>query len=239
MAADRESAVAQAIETGIGLIYDRVAVDKNSVLKAGSEFHTGFDTWEEYQRKAGIKLMDQIADEHIRNCKIAVSALGAAAGFGGFATIVPDTLQFITLTLRMVTGIAAAYGFDPDPYFMKGKTKVLVMQAYLNANLGQTTQKGIEAVTLSATTRLMRNAATRSDLLVRIIIVIARLVGLRITRQGILRSIPLLSSGTNAGFNWYYARQIAESAKAEFRQFRTELRQGKYRDDPAYEGFAS
>src|SRR6185503_9385422 len=100
-------------------------------------YHTEFNNWEKYQRDAGLKLMDDIADAQIRACKISVSALGAAAGFGGFATIVPDTLQFVALTLRMATGIAAAYGFDPQPAANHGKTKVLVLQSYLNANVGK------------------------------------------------------------------------------------------------------
>jgi hypothetical protein len=239
MANDVQNAVTTALEGAISYAYDHVAVNKDQVLKAAQRYHADFDDWDKYQRKAGLKLMDEIADSQITSAKVTVSGLGAAAGFGGFLTIVPDTIQFMTLTLRMVTGIAAAYGFDPHPDYLKGKVKVLVLQAYLNANLGQAPSKGIEALTLSATTRLFRNAVTRSDLLMKIILAIAKIMGLRVTRQGLLKSIPIVSSGANAGFNWYYARQIANSSKAEFRQFREELRQGKYKGDPDFEGLGA
>lgn len=236
MAGDASAAVTAALEGAINYTYDHVAVSREGTLKAAQGYNLEFRDWDNYVRAAGIKLMDDIADQQIMGCKVAVSTLGAAAGFGGFLTIVPDTLQFVTLTLRMVTGIAAAYGIDPQPTARGGKNKVLVLQAYLNANLGQTQQKGVQAVTLSTTSKLLKSAAMRSDLLIRIISLLARIIGLRVTKQGILRTIPLVSSGANAGFNWYYARQIATEAKAEFRQFREELRSGKYRNDPDYEG---
>jgi hypothetical protein len=234
MEKDPQGAVAQAVETGISVIYDRVAVKKDSVLKAAAQFHGDFGEWEQYQKRAGLALMDKIADAHIRNTKFAVSGLGAAAGFGGFLTIIPDTLQFITLTLRMVTGIAAAYGVDPDPYLARGRGKVLVMQAYLNANIGHSAKKGIEAVTLTTTTKLLRNAAQRSELLLKIIVILARLIGLRFTESGLLKAIPVVSSGANAGFNWFYCRKIAIAAKSEFRKFREEIRSGKHRGDPDF-----
>lgn len=231
--------IARAVSEGAGFIYDRVAVSRETVLKTAQGYDLGFDTWDDYQRRAGLKLMDGIAEGYVRTSKVAVSGLGAAAGFGGFAAIVPDALQFVTLTLRMVTGIAAAYGFDPDPRALDGKVKVLVMQAYLNASTGQAPQKGVEAVALTTTTKLLKTAAVRAELLLKILEILGRLIGLRITREGILKSIPIVASGANAGFNWYYARQIARSAQKELRQFREELRSGKHANDPDFDGLGN
>jgi len=239
MASDAAAAVQAALEGALNYTYDHVAVSRESTLKGAQGYNLEFRDWDNFQRAAGMKLMDDLADQQIMRTKVTVSALGAAAGFGGLLTIVPDTIQFVTLTLRMVTAIAAAYGIDPDPLARHGKNKVLVLQAYLNANVGQTKQKGVEAVTLSTTSKLLRTAAQRSDLLITIIKLLARIIGLRVTKQGILKSIPVISSGANAGFNWYYARQIAVGAKKEFRDFREELRSGKYRGDSDYDGLGT
>src|SRR5687767_12076177 len=168
MSRDATAAVTAALEGAINYTYDHVAVDREHILKAAQSYNLEFRDWDNYQRAAGMKLMDDIADQQIMGCKVAVSTLGAAAGFGGFLTIVPDTLQFLTLTLRMVTAIAGAYGIDPDPSARHGKNKVLVLQAYLNANLGQAQSKGVQAVTLSSTSKLLKSAAMRSDLLIKI-----------------------------------------------------------------------
>jgi hypothetical protein len=231
--------VVQALSSGLGLIYDQVAVKRDKTLEHAREYDLAFDTWEDYGRRAGAKVMDGIADRHIRNCQLAVASLGAAAGFGGFITLIPDALQFATLTMRMVSGIAAAYGFDPSPDFLEGRVKVLVLQAYANALVGDTGKSGIEKVSLSAATKLARTAAMRSNALIWVIMQIARLLGLRLTQEGLLKSIPVMASGANAGFNYVLAGQIGRRTRIEFRQFRDDLRKGKYAGDSDYDGLGN
>jgi hypothetical protein len=239
MAHLEDNPISRAIASALDLTYDRVAMKRDGVLEAAQEFDLGFKDWDEYQRRAGAKLMNDTADRYISNCKLQVSSLGAAAGFGGYLAIIPDALQFVGFTLRMVTGIAAAYGFDPDPDYLSGKVKVLVLQAYLNGSAGNAQFRGAEKMTLSAVTKALARAATRSQFLLTIIVAIARLLGVRISKQWLLKSIPLVASGANAGFNWLLARQIGNSAKAEFRQFREDIRIGKYKDDPDYSGLGA
>ncbi len=234
-----EGVIAEAVSSAVSAVYDRVYVRADRMLEAANAYELGMRDWDDYQQRFPLKLMDDLADEQIKWAKVQVSSLGALAGLGGLAAAIPDTLQFVTLTLRMVTGIAAAYGFNPDPQYLEGRTKVLILQAYLNANLGNTPRKGVEAVTLSATTRLLRTAAARSDLLIRLIILIGRILGFRLTRKGLLASIPLAASGANAGFNWYYARQIARAAREEFRAFRDDLRRGKHAGEAEFDGLGN
>ena len=231
-----QNPIAKAIIAALSFIYDQVAVSTRSVLSATRHYDEEYEDWTDYQQRAGFRMMDEIADGHIKACKVQVSGLGAVAGFGGYAALVPDAIQFVTLTLRMVTGIAAAYGFDPAPTYLEGKTKVIVLQAYLNANLGQAGYKGAEKIGLSAITKFLKNVAMRSNLLMKIIVAIGRVIGIRITRAWLLKSVPFVASGVNAGFNWYLAGQIGREAKREFRQFREDLRDGKYRDDDDYDG---
>lgn len=241
MSEEPEGAVARAVSATVGAIYDQVAVSKDGVLRAAAArgTDTDFATWEDYQRLAPFYLMDDLAEAHVANCRMTVTTLGAAAGFGGLITAIPDALQFVTCTLRMVTGIAAAYGFDPDPDARSGRNKVVILQAYLNANLGQSAYKSGEAITLSAVTVMVKNAAARSRFLMNLLILIGRIIGIRLTRGTILRAIPVISSGINAGVNWKLSQSIAKEAKAEFKQFRDELRLGKYRNDANYDGLGN
>lgn len=241
MPEEPEGAIARAVSAAVGKIYDQVAVHKEGVLRAAAErsSDTDFATWEEYQRLAPFYLMDDLAEAHVANCRMTVTALGAAAGFGGFLTAIPDAMQFVTCTLRMVTGIAAAYGFDPDPEAREGRNKIVILQAYLNANLGQSAYKTGEAITLSTVTVMVKTAAARSRFLINLLILIGRIIGIRLTRGTILRAIPVISSGINAGVNWNLSHSIAKLAKAEFKQFRDELRLGKYRTDPNYDGLGN
>ena len=99
--------------------------------------------------------------------------------------------------------------------------------------------KGVEAVSLSAATKLFRNAVARSRWLPMLLLLIGRILGIRLTRQGIMKTIPVLSAGVNAGFNWHLARQIARGARTELKRFRDDLRLGKHRDDPDYDGLGN
>ncbi len=231
-----DNPLARAISEAVAFTYDRVYVHRTDVLRQAAERGYPGWTWEDYQQKASGKLMDEIAEHYVRVTKITVAGAGALAGIGGLPAILPDALQFIAMTLRMTTGVAAAYGFDPDPDSRSGQTRGLVLQAYLNANLGASAYRTGGSVTLSTAAKLLRHATTRANWILDLLLLLGRVIGLRITRQGILRTIPFVASGTNAGFNWYFARQIARSAKEEFRQFREDLWRGKHRDDPDFDG---
>jgi hypothetical protein len=228
--------VAAAVSSAINRLYDEVAVSKEEVLQAVQQYELGITTWEEYREKAPSDVMGEIADGYIQWTKIKVSGLGTVLGAGGAALLIPDTLQFVGFSLRMVTGIAAAYGFDPHPQCLEGRMKTITLQAYLNANLGKAAVTGVERVSISGVVKFLKTAAMRSHFLLRLIVLIGRLIGLRISRQLLLRAIPGVAAGINGMLSWYLARGIARNAKAEFRQFRRDIRHGKYKSDPDYAG---
>jgi hypothetical protein len=234
-----QNPVSRAISEAVSFVYDRVAVTRESILQDAKARGREFVDWEDYVRTAPFTLMDELAERHIHRTKVTVSSLGAAAGLGGFAAVVPDAIQFVTLTLRMVTGIAAAYGFDPHPDALGGRTKLIILQAYLNAAMGESAYKSAESVGLSTATRLIRTAAERSGWLLKLIVAIGKIIGIRLTEKGILRTIPVVSSGINAGANWFFARQIARAARKELKQFRDDLRLGRHRGDRDFDGFGN
>jgi hypothetical protein len=239
MSEEAQNPAAKAITEAVSFAYDRVAVSTASVLAAAKERGHEFADWNGYQKGAPFTLMDELAERHIHRSKVAVSGLGAVAGLGGFLAVVPDAMQFIGLTLRMVTGIAASYGFDPHPDALGGKTKTIILQAYLNAALGESAYKSAESVGLSTAAKIVRTAAERSWWLHRIIIAIGKILGIRLSEKGILRTIPVVSSGVNAGANWFFARQIARAAKKELKRFRDDLRLGVHRDDRDFDGLGN
>jgi hypothetical protein len=230
--------VVDAVTGAISLTYDKVAVDHESILKGARHYELDLNTWEDYQRRAPSEVMEQLADSHIKRCKIVVSGLAVPLGAGGLPLLIPDLLQFIAATLRMVTGIAAAYGFDPAPEYLEGKVKSIILQAYLNGLVGKKAVTGVEKLTLGATTKFLRTVAMRSNFLIKVIVAIGKIFGVRITRQVLLKAVPGVSGAINGALSWVLVQQIAKQAKADFKQFREELRQGKYRDDPDYDGFA-
>lgn len=240
MSDEKQGKVSQAVANALSAAYDKVALDKNAILRSARQhYHLPLTTWQEYQHHASFDVMDEIADGYIKATKITVSGAGAVCGLGGLATAIPDVVQFMGFTLRMVTEIAAAYGFDPAPDCMEGRIKCVVLQAYLNANLGHSAIDGMEKLGVSAATKYLKNVAMRKDFLIRIIVAIGKALGLRVTRKMLLKVVPGIASVAGGGMNWFLAQKIAASAKAEFRAFREELRTGKYACDPDYNGMGN
>ena len=240
MSEDTQNKISKAVSEALNVTYDKVALDKNAILhSAQRHYHLNLLTWEDYQQRASMDVMDEIANGYIKAAKIKVSGLGAFCGFGGIAAAIPDILQFVGFTLRMVTEIAAAYGFDPAPNCMEGRIKCVVLQAYLNANLGHSAVDGIEKIGVSAATKFLKNVAMRKNFLIRIIVAIGKALGVRVTRKMLLTFVPGIGSVAGGGMNWILAQKIAASAQAEFRNFRQELRAGKYAGDPDYNGMGN
>ncbi|GDX40837.1 hypothetical protein LBMAG21_11290 [Armatimonadota bacterium] len=240
MSNNKHSKISQAIINALSSLYDKVALDKNVILQSATHsYHLDISTWEDYQHHAPVIVMDEIANGYIKATKIKVSGLGAACGFGGLLTAIPDVLQFVAFTLRMVTEIAAAYGFDPAPDCMEGRVKCVVLQAYLNGTLGQSVIEGAEKIGVNMATKFLKNVALRTNFLMRIIVAIGKAIGVRVTRKMLLKSVPVIASAVNGGMNWMLAQEIAASTQTEFRMFRAELRAGKYSHDPDYFGMGN
>jgi uncharacterized protein (DUF697 family) len=231
--------IAKAVSDVVSFTYDRVAVKKEDVLKATKCYGIDADGWKAYQQKAPFKVMDEVADGYILWTKIKVSGLSVPLGAAGLPAAIPDAVQFLGFTIRMVTGIAAAYGFDPDPDYLQGKVKTIILQAYLNGNVGKGTVEGVEKLTAAAAVKFLKNVPMRSNFLMKLIVAIGKVFGIRVTRQLLLKAVPGVSGAINGGLSWYLVRQIAKQAKEEFRTFRKDLRDGKYRGDEDYVGLGN
>jgi hypothetical protein len=226
----------RAITAALNYTYDQVAVSREDILKATKHYDLQFTSWDDYQRRAPFSMMEQIANGYIRWTKIKVSGLAFPLAMGNIALAVPDTLQYLGFTLRMVTGIAAAYGFDPHPDHLGGKVKSIVLQAYLNGNLGRGAIEGAGKLSLGAATKFLKTVPMRTNFLMRVIVAIGKALGIRITRKLLLTWVPIAGGVFNSAFSWGLANGIAMSARKDFSDFREEIRSGKYRNDPDYQG---
>ena len=230
----------QEVTNGLSGTYDKVALDKNVILQsARQQYRLDVPTWNDYQNNAPSKIMEEIADGYIMGCKLKVSGLGTAFGLGGLVTAVPDALQFLYFTLKMVTEIAAAYGFDPNPNYLEGKVKCIVLQSYLNGNIGHSAIDGAEKIGISAVTKFLKNVAMRKNILIKIIVAIGKVLGIRVTRSLLLKAVPVIACAAGGGLNWWLAQKIANNAKSEFGSFRQDLRAGKYKHDSDYDGLGN
>lgn len=158
---------------------------------------------------AGSASAAQVAAELTRRKAIFSGSLGLAAGLlppginlaGGVA----DALASVVLQLELVYEIALAYGLDLGSDDRKGEA-LLVLAAALGS--GRATGAGVQFVQKLAVERLSAAAIAQ----------LARLVGLRVAEQVVLKGIPILGACVGAGANAAVTALVGNGANAFYAQ---------------------
>jgi hypothetical protein len=130
---------------------------------------------------------------------------GAAAGIGGFITIVPDLVALAWIQSRVIFFIAAAYGYDPrDP--MRPAELLVMRDLYRSPEDARAALDGIGRTVASAYvgSRLQREELLASRLL--------GMLGRKAAKRAAGRVIPFFAMGYNAVANERETRAVADRA---------------------------
>jgi hypothetical protein len=128
---------------------------------------------------------------------------GAATGFGGIVTVIPDLAAAAWIQSRMVFFIAAAYGYDPhDP--MRPAELLVIRELYPDPQTARRALDGVGTTVAEAYagSKLQREEALATRL--------ARFVGRRLTRRLAGRLIPFAAIAFNAIGNERETRALAD-----------------------------
>jgi hypothetical protein len=128
---------------------------------------------------------------------------GAATGFGGIVTAIPDLAAAAWIQSRMVFFIAAAYGYDPfDP--MRPAELLVIRGLYSDPVQARQALDGVGTLVAQAYvgSRLQRDEALAARL--------ARFVGRRLGRRFAGRLIPFAAIAFNAIGNERETRALAD-----------------------------
>jgi hypothetical protein len=130
---------------------------------------------------------------------------GAATGFGGFITFVPDLVGLAWIQSRLVFYVAAAYGFDPrDP--MRPAELLVLTGLYPDPHTARAALDGVGTTMAEAYigSRVQRDEALAARLL--------KMVGKRTGRRVAGRLIPFFAIAFNAVANERDTRALADRA---------------------------
>ena len=130
---------------------------------------------------------------------------GAATGFGGFITFIPDLVGLAWIQSRLVFYVAAAYGFDPrDP--MRPAELLVLTGLYPDPQSARAALDGIGTTMAEAYvgSRLQRDEALAARLL--------KMVGKRTGRRIAGRLVPFFAIAFNAVANERDTRALADRA---------------------------
>jgi hypothetical protein len=176
------------------------------IALTASEWHApAADAWASRRRRVygedGKTLGRMAKARHAQMARLE----GAATGFGGFITFVPDLVGLAWIQSRLVFYVAAAYGFDPrDP--MRPAELLVLTGLYPDPHSARAALDGIGTTMAEAYigSRLQRDEALAARLL--------KMVGKRTGRRIAGGLIPFFAIAFNAVANERDTRALADRA---------------------------
>jgi hypothetical protein len=176
------------------------------IALAASEWHApAADAWASKRRRVygedGRTLGRMAKARHAQLARLE----GAATGWGGFITFIPDLVGLAWIQSRLVFHVAAAYGFDPrDP--MRPAELLVLTGLYPDPQSARAALDGVGTTMAEAYigSRLQRDEALAARLL--------KMVGKRGGRRVAGRLIPFFAIAFNAVANERDTRALADRA---------------------------
>ena len=164
----------------------------------------------EHPEASGAELAEMVKSRHATLARMEGAAAGVPGAFvpiaGAIVSVVPDLAALAWIQSRMVVQIAAVYGHDTTDQDMAAE--LLVLQGFYN-----TTEMARIAVAKAGQRVAKRLAANylKGGTLV-LVRQLFRYVGIKFSRAGLLRAIPLLAIPLSAGVNELATRSLANRA---------------------------
>lgn len=160
--------------------------------------------------------------------KTLATAEGAGAGYVGLPGIPPDIIALITLNLRAIGEYATYYGFD-----ISSQQERLFALNILG--LASSPNDAAKQVAMAQLVRIAKDVAKKKvwkdlekNTFVRIIQIIARSLGIRLTKAKLAQIVPVAGAVVGAGFNAYYTDKVCDAA---FNLYRERFLAEKYGPD--------
>ena len=195
--------------------YDTVKVNPEQYLRHLQSAYGVPATTYEGMYSVNVAQLDDIAEDVIRSSMKMAAAEGAGLGFGGMLTIVPDLGILAAITIRMIQKLSLTYGF-----------------AY---NTGQEEAELWVAAASAAGVDISRELVEKqvvSKFVPKVIQRIAAKASTEFVEKWAGRLIPIVSSVSGAGLNYYFMRVWGQRAVQHFRQRHLAVRAQRKAESP-------
>ncbi|MDP6543489.1 MAG: EcsC family protein [Phycisphaerae bacterium] len=157
---------------------------------------------------------------------------GAATGYAGMPGIPADIIALVTLNLRAIGEYATYCGFDVSAQH----ERLFAMNVLGLASSPNDTAKSVAMAQLVKIAREVAKKKAWKDLekhaFVKVIQLIAKALGIRLTKAKLAQFIPKVGAVVGGGFNGYYTRKVCDAA---YHLYRERLLARKYGDDDMIE----
>ena len=150
--------------------------------------------------------------------KTLATAEGAGAGYTGLPGIPPDIIALIALNQRAIGEYATYYGFD----ISSQQERLFALNVLALASSPNDAAKQVAMAQLVKIAQDVAKKKAWRDLekhgFVQIIKIIARSLGIRLTKAKLAQVVPVTGAVVGAGFNAYYTSKVCDAAFYLYRE---------------------
>lgn len=163
--------------------------------------------------KADVTELEKIAKGVMIENKFAGAVEGFALGMGDLTMALADIPLFFGLTFRVMQQIASIYGYDPEDE--KEQLFMIKLMSFGSA-MGPTGKAAVQAELIALRVGIKRYTFKQMQemggkyALVITSREIAKNCGTRLTRNTLLKGIPIIGGAFGATFNYEFIRRMAE-----------------------------
>lgn len=150
--------------------------------------------------------------------KTLAAAEGAGAGYVGLPGIPPDIIALITLNQRAIGEYATYYGFD-----ISSQQERLFALNILG--LASSPNDAAKQVAMAQLVKIAQDVAKKKawrdiekHAFVQVIQIIARSLGIRLTKAKLAQIVPVAGAVVGSGFNAYYTDKVCDAAFYLYRE---------------------
>ncbi len=150
--------------------------------------------------------------------KTLAGAEGAGAGYAGLPGIPPDIVALVTLNQRAIGEYATYYGFD----ILSQHERLFALNIL---GLASSPNDAAKQVAMAQLVRIAQDVARKrvwKDLekhaFVQVLQIIARSLGLRLTKAKLAQAVPVAGAVVGGGFNVYYTNKVCDAAFYLYRE---------------------
>jgi uncharacterized protein (DUF697 family) len=190
----------------------------------------------------GVALDQLDADARaVRNWAIAfASGEGAVAGAVGLLSLPVDLPAIVTLSLRTIRRIGAAYGYaanaEQERQFVYAVLSIASANSAQQKRAALDTLRGVETQMLAHNWAALGERAARRGVSAETMLLFARDVaeqlGLNLSKRKILAAVPVVGAAIGATVNGWYMRDVAAAAQRSYQQRWLQDR-GLFLDEPS------
>lgn len=194
-------------------------IDPNDILKDANDYGIRVQSVQELaEQHHNYVFLEKLMEKYATLAANYSAASGVTSGIGGIATTLAlggvDIANMAAQLYRLNQKMAVLNGFDLENTIHRDKAQLIYMKAL---GFDAAAQATIRSSMARASAEIVTKKGPASNVTIRLIMEVAKLLGIRMTKNQAVKFIPVLGAALGGGMNYLFAKNAGEKMIAEYK----------------------